>query len=444
MSKIGGVLQKDILSLMISDKQYFYKLRRLLSPNLFSIKAYKFFYKYLIQYHEKNEGEMPSKKAALLFLSKRIKDDETKASFRKKIIAIYRTEIESPKGLFQEILEWAESQKFGKILEKAADASISGDLKRAKNIIKSSFIFDSDEDEIFEIHSVFETWKKRQKQRKIESTSKKFKQIKTGLGPLDRKLYIRKYEPTLCLIMGTSGIGKSIFAINFGVYALNANCNVAHFVFENTAKQTLARYDSRLTEYPYSYLKRFKWTKADLSRANKVMRTLKSKRSNCLKVIHAPVDTVSVLDIESILKEIELKEEWVPDVIIYDMLDDLLPSERQESFRLSVKKTVKEIKKQTEERNIPIICTTHAKASAKGGRIRQEDFSESYDRPRTADIVLTISQTPEQEDDRQAEIRLDKYRDDEGKISILVDLLFHIMTIRFVEEIHSNEEESND
>jgi hypothetical protein len=210
---------------------------------------------------------------------------------------------------------------------------------------------------------------------------------------------------------------------------------VAHFVFENTPEQTLGRYDSRLLKYPYSFITDFVWTRKTIREANIAMRRLRRTKADSLKVIHAPIDTVSVADIEGYLRNIEITENWRPDLIIYDSGDHLIPSKKQESYRLSVTKVYKEIKKQSEIRNIPIWSTTHAKASAKGSMVRQESFSESYDKPRLADVVVTISQTTEQEDDRQAEIRLDKWRGGEGGITILVDLIFRMMMIRFVKQI---------
>jgi hypothetical protein len=173
------------------------------------------------------------------------------------------------------------------------------------------------------------------------------------------------------------------------------------------------------------------------------MRNLRRLRQGYLKVIHAPIETVTAADIEGLLKTIQIREGWIPDMIIYDSGDHLLPSKHQESFRLGVKRVYTDIKRQTEIRDIPIICTTHAKASARGTRLRQESFSESYDKARLSDIVITISQTQEQEDDRQAELWLDKNRDEEGKIGILVDLLFRIMTIKFIEVVETRREGSN-
>jgi len=437
-NRIDRVLQKDLLAIMLKDVNVVTKFRRIIKPNFFSVRSYRFLYNKILEHVEKFNGELPSSKFITIQINK-IKDDDKEKEFKEKILPIFGRKIKSPNGIIDEIHQWAEKQKFGIILERAARKGAEGDLNSAKNIIKSSFLFDI-ADSSFKIHSVFEEWKKRQRQRKVDSKKIKKLIIETELGALNDYLRIKRNQSLMGLIMGTSGVGKSIISINFGIYALNSGCNVAHFVFENTAQQTLTRYDSRLIEYPYSYLSDYNWNKKDLTKANKIMRRLKKRRSKALKVIHAPIDLVSVSDVESILKELEMTENWTPNIIIYDSGDHMIPTESQESYRLSVKKTYTEIKRQSELRNIPIFSTTHAKASARGTKVRQESFSEAYDKARLADVVLTISQTQEEEDDRIAQLWLDKWRDGEGKIGILVELLFRVMTIKYIERIEKDED----
>lgn len=437
------VLQKDILALMLKNPRTVHKLKRLVRPHYFTIRAYKFLCKRIYKSYEKYDGELPSKKAIFLDINKLVKDDDQKKEYKKKLKLLFSRKVESPKHLMDEVYQWAEKQEFGRLLENSALKATEGKLSEAKELVKSSFLFDVNQLD-FTVHSVLEEWKQRQRERKLTGLNRNYKQIRTELGPMDEYLMLRTNQSVMALIMGTSGVGKSITSINAGVWGLNAGCNVAHFVFENTARQTLGRYDSRLVKYPYQYLSNYIWSKKDLAIANSVMRGLRRRRKKALKVIHSPIDTVSVVDIEGLLKEIEIAEGWIPDLIIYDSGDHMAPSRRQESYRLSVSKTYKDIKRQSEIRDIPILSTTHAKASARGTRLRQESFSESYDKARLADVVLTISQTAEQEDDRQAEIWLDKWRDGEGRIGVLVDLLFSVMTLRFVERVELGGTDSAD
>lgn len=440
--KLEKILQKDILSLMLKDQQSIYSLQPVIDSSLFSTAAYRFLCKRIFEHIQEFEGELPSKKSILIDIKKYIKDEETQSAYRNQIIPLFEREVESPKHLIKEVGEWAEKQQFGKLLEQAASLGFEGEVDKAKNLIKSSFLFDISRLD-FNVHSVFEEWKNRQRTRKDTFLDTKPKLLKMGFGPFDERAIIAANNPTLALIMGTSGVGKSIFSVNFGYFAVNSGFKVAHFVFENTEKQTLARYDSRFVRYPYHLLKNYSWNKTDLAVANHLMRNLRRLRQGYLKVIHAPIETVTVADIEGLLKTIQIREGWIPDMIIYDSGDHLLPSKHQESFRLGVKRVYTDIKRQTEIRDIPILCTTHAKASSRGTRLRQESFSESYDKARLSDIVITISQTQEQEDDRQAELWLDKNRDEEGKIGILVDLLFRIMTIKFIEVVETRREGSN-
>jgi len=439
MPKLDRVLQKDILAIALKNKNSLSNLKKIVKPEFFSIGAYRFLINEAYQHYEKFNGELPTKKTIILSTNRLIKDEERRKDYIKKIIPLFERKVKSPKFIESEILEWAKKQSFGILLENAAREGSEGNVDKAINLIKESFVFDVSKSG-FQVHSHFEEWKDRQRKRKEDSLSKKYKIMKMGLKVLDDKMKIRSNESFMGLIMGTSGVGKSIFSINTGVSAIISGYNAVHFVYENTITQTETRYDSRFIDYPYSLIKDFKWAGSNLVIANKIMRNFRRKRKRNLKIIHAPISTISIMDTESLLREIEIKENWKPNLIIYDSPDHMIPHGKSESFRLGVKKVYEGVKWQSEIRNIPIWCTTHARSSAKGSRVRQEASAESYDKARLADGVITISQTQEQEDDRQAELRLDKFRDDESGITILVDLLFRVMLLRYIETIDNSRE----
>jgi replicative DNA helicase len=437
IGKIDKILQKDILSIMLKDQEAIFKLRNIIQPDYFSIRAYRFIFKTIIKHHNER-GELLSKKLLLLKINK-IKDDDNKGYLRKKLLSLYSRKVESPKGILDETWEWSQKQQFGLLLEKASERGSKGDVEGGKELLKSSFLFDIHGTD-FKVFSVFEEWDERQKVREKRSKNKQLK-IKTGLGMLDDHLSLYKDVSNLITVMGTSGVGKSITSINLGVNAINSGCKVLHCVFENTAQQTLDRYDTRILKLPYYYIRDYKWKKKDLLLAKALMKKMSKNKAKHLKIVHAPIDTISIIDIEGLLRDLELSEGWVPEMIIYDSLDHILPSEKQESFRLDVKRTYIDAKRQSEIRNIPVASTTHAKASAKGTKVRQESFSESYDKVRLSDCVITISQSQEQEDDSRAEYWIDKNRDEISNIGVLVQLLFKVMSIRVLNKIDNKREE---
>jgi replicative DNA helicase len=318
------------------------------------------------------------------------------------------------------------------VLRKAAKFGEEGEVDKAREVISTSFLFDIDRQEYI-ISNFAKDWISRQKQRKVRKNDDNRKQIRFNIGPLDDICQIFTDQSSLVGIAATSGVGKSIFGVNIGTSAFLEGVRVAHFVFENVIEQVVGRYDSRIIGKPYREIMRYKWKKKEILKARALMKDLRKKFGTNLKIFHFPIRTCSIHKTEAVLKEVEIAEGWRPDVIIYDSLDHMIPGEKQESYRLNVTRVWEEAKWQSEVRNIPVISTTHAKASERHQLVRMEGFSESYDKPRLSDVWITISQTIEQEDDRQAVVFLDKNRDDEGKVKLLVDLMFNVMTIRFVE-----------
>jgi len=433
-AKLRLSLQRDILSILIRDKDVIVRCRGVIKSQYFTTVPYRWLCKKVFKHYEKYDGSLLTKKSLLLDLRKDIKEVDELRAYKRALLPLYKIKVKSKKHIFDNIYSWAEVQSFGLLLRKAAKFGEQGNLEGAKDVIKSSFLFDIGKDD-YEICDFTEDWDSRQEFRKLKKRDKKYKQIKLKLGPLDNVCQIFTGTSLLIVVAATSGIGKSIFSVHVGSSAFLSNVKVAHFVFENVIDQVVGRYDSRLLGYPYRNIMMYKWKKKDIKQARFHIKKLRSKFRKNLKIFHFPIDTCTVPKIEAVLRTLEIAEGWIPDIIIYDSLDHMLPSEKQENYRLNVSKVYKDAKKQSEIRRIPVFTTSHAKAGERHQLVRQEGFSESYDKARLSDIWLTISQTAEQEDSREAIIFLDKNRDDEGNLKLLVDLMFHVMSINFKEVV---------
>lgn len=428
--------QRDILAALLSDVDTIRRSRGILRPVYFSSVPYRWLCKKIFSHYEKY-GNVLEKKSLKIELNKHIKEMDERKAYRLALMPLYRHRPKAKAHVVDTIQEWAETQSFALTLKKAAEYGEKGDLGKAKDVVTSSFLFDVSRKEYI-IRDFTSEWRKRQtrrkKQRKLAEEGQR-RQIRLGLGPLDNVCAVYADMSALITVAATSGVGKSIFSVNIGSNSFLNNLKVAHFVFENVIEQAEGRYDSRLLAYPYRDLMRYTWKKKDLQEAKRFMNGLARKYKNNLKLFHFPIDTCSIVMAEGLLREIEIAEGWRPDLIIYDSLDHMVPSEKQESHRLNVTKVYKDAKRQSEIRAVPVVTTSHLKASERHQIGRQEGFSESYDKARLSDIWITISQTIEQEDDGEALVFLDKNRDDEGNLKILVELVYRIMYVRYKEVV---------
>lgn len=426
--------QKDILATMLKDTDVIKRCRSVVRPKFFSSVPFRWLCNRIYKHYETYGGEILERKAFLIDLKKHIGKADERSAYKKVVLPLYKRNIKARKRVVDAIYEWAEIQSFALLLHRAAKQGEHGNLIKAKDIIRSSFLFDASNNGHM-VCDFTDEWEQRQEERKLKSEDKDRKQVRFGLEPLDNVCQIYTDSPLLIVLAATSGVGKSIFSIHLGANAFLEGIKVAHFVFENVISQAMGRYDSRLLGFNYRNLMRHDWKRKELRSAKKYMKKLRNKFKNNLKVMHFPLNTCSVSMADSTLRELEITEGWKPDVIIYDSLDHMIPTDKTEMHRINVGRVYAEAKKQGEDRNIPIISTSHLKASERGQLSRMEGFSESYEKARLCDVWVTINQTVEQEDDRQALVFLDKNRDDEGNVKILVDLMYSIMNVRFNEVI---------
>jgi replicative DNA helicase len=434
--KLRLTWQRDILNVLLKDDDIIRRSRGTLRPVYFTSVPYRWLCKKIFAHYEKY-GTTLDRRSLKIELRKYVKEPDERKAYRLALLPLYKHKVKSKRYIVDTIHEWSETQSFALVLKKAAEFGEKGDLEKAKQAVTSSFLFDVSRKEYI-MRDFTGEWKQRQKRRKqlkqqVEDGTRR--QLKFGLGPLDNVCQIFTDMSSLIVLAATSGVGKSIMSINVGANSFLNNLKIAHFVFENVIEQAEGRYDSRILAYPYRDIMNHRWKKKALREARKHMRDLAKKFKGNLKLFHFPIDTCSVIMAEGLLRELEIAEGWTPDVIIYDSLDHMVPSEKQESHRLNVSKVYKDAKRQSEIRKIPVVTTSHLKASERHQVGRQEGFSESYDKARLADVWITISQSVEQEDDGEALILLDKNRDDEGNLKLLVDLLYHVMYIRFKEVV---------
>lgn len=426
--------QQDILAALLSNVDTVRQAKGILKPIYFTSVPYRWLCKKIFNHYENYNGSLLEKRSLIIELKKYIKDPDEYKAYRTVLLPLYKSKIAVP-HIIENIQDWARIQSFALLLNKAAKLGEQGNLKEAEEAITSSFLFDVTRKDYI-LRDYTETWQARQRYRKdLKEQAKEGvrKQVRFNLGPLDDVCQIFTDTSALVVLAATSGIGKSIFSINIGANSFLNDLKVAHFVFENILEQAEGRYDSRILNHSYRDLMRYNWAKKKLNKAVRQMRILRRKFKNNLQLIHFPLDTCSIIDTERVLRELELSRGWKPDVIIYDSLDHMLPSAKQENHRLNVSKVYKDAKRQSEIRRIPVITTSHLKASERHQLARQEGFSESYDKARLADVWITISQTIEQEDNQEAVFFLDKNRDDVGNLKLLVDLVYETMFLDFRE-----------
>ncbi|TRZ51145.1 MAG: DNA primase [Dehalococcoidia bacterium] len=221
--------------------------------------------------------------------------------------------------------------------------------------------------------------------------------ISTGINAFDIITNGGFSPKTLNVILGGIHVGKTMIMSNIAGNMLLDGQRVLYITLEISEEEIAKRiYASTLD--------------VDLSEFNETLdkdvymdyiKNLKTKTIGELKIKQYPTSGASVIHFKSLLDEYELKENFIPDIIMVDYIN-LMTSSRynggaagNDSYGL-IKKISEELRGFAIEHNVPILTATQLNRDGmKKSETDMTDTAESFGLPATADWFLAINRDEE-------------------------------------------------
>ncbi len=132
-----------------------------------------------------------------------------------------------------------------------------------------------------------------------------------------------------------------------------------------------------------------------------------------------PTGALTVRQLEAYLDNLEVTEQFVPDLLIVDY-PDLMKLDR-DNFRLAIDETYKDIRGILVSRNIAgaVVSQSHRGAS-KVKTVGADNVAEAYSKIAHADTIITYSQTAQEQKLGLARLHVAGGRNDQDKITIVI------------------------
>jgi len=195
---------------------------------------------------------------------------------------------------------------------------------------------------------------------------------------------------TLNIIMGGTGVGKTMVMCHFAAANLMLGKNVLYITMEMAEERIAERIDANLLNIPLDQLA----NAPPQIYASKIT-ALKQKTLGKLIIKEYPTATVGVGHFRHLLNELNLKKGFKPDVIYIDYLNICVSSRLRANANASsyiyVKSIAEEIRGLAVERNVPIFSATQL--NREGFADSDPDLtntSESFGLPATADFMMVV------------------------------------------------------
>lgn len=466
MSEFDLEFESEILSAALRDDAFLKSAVRVCEAHHFGTKEHSWIWETIHdtwkKYRERASAKLIITKAKAAF-----PDGEKRKPYLLLVDKLVRTKPTHPKSALDELSKFVRNVNLHLALEKAAEAIERGDIDDAEAAILKSTRSIARERK-YTLVKWIEEFEERQAAREYEKLHPdEFRVIPTGWKRVDRALAGGGRIGELGLIMGTTGRGKSVGATNLAMESARRGFPTLYIATEMPARQIAQRQDTIWTGYRYDQFKTFEFKPAEKRDIARRLKRHAAALANKLHIASFPVRSATIQDIRALLDDLLEEHDFRPERIVVDSGDHLRSADKSlDSYRLQQADVYWELKRLGEEDGYEMWSTVQAGKEYATGIATAEATSESYDKARIADSILSINdpearrkrkrvEIEDDEDDeddeeevkqpeieegiRRLELFLAKYRDGESKLKVPILADFPRMKLR--EEKDEEEED---
>jgi replicative DNA helicase len=438
--------EEDVLAKSLQDIEYLKTASRLLNAHHFQSPAHGWVWKTVrdvwTSFAERPTPKVLMARAAADFA----KDEDEERSHLELVARLYRKKVESPKATLDVLAQFVRFVSVQVALEGGADALEKGEVDKAFNVLRKVTLQDL-RPKAYKVSRWMEDWDERQRERKHRAEHPdEYVVVPTGLRRLD-DIILGVQAGELAMVMGTTGRGKSIFLTHIGYQAIIRNFGVVHFSLEMPVRQVEARYDSRFTGVAHKKFKVFDFNAEELRLMESRVKKNRERLKNRLRILSMPLRRCNINTVRHAIDEMRME---IPvQVVIIDSGDHMQSLDKYDSKRIEQAEVYWDLKTLAEEEGLGVWTSTQAGREWEKKIATAEAASESYDKARIADMVVSLNSPEsrtrstkvvegEAEEGVGAkvmkrstlELFLAKYRDGEGKVRIPLDADFSRMLIQ--------------
>jgi len=438
--------EEELLAQCLHDTEFLKAAFRLLEAHHFSTTHHAWVWK-MIKECWKSFAERITVKLFVVRAERDLTDPDEQRTVLELILKLFRLKPVSPRASLAELQRFVRFVNLQVAMEDAVKELHEDRVDEAFVALRRATLQDL-RPKSYRVSHWMEEFEARQIERKHRKEHPdEFTCIPTGLRKLDNALTgMRAGE--LGLIVGTTGRGKSIFLNHLGYHAILNGYGVVHFSLEMPEHLVAARYDARFTLLAHKKFKTFDFTLEELRAIEARLGKMREKLSGHLQIISMPLRRCDINAIRNAVDE--ARSEMPVHMVIVDSGDHLQALSRYESKRLEQAEVYWDLKTMCEEENLVTWSSTQAGREWESRTAGAEAVSESYDKARIADVVVTLNAPYSRDKDSgkksagddvedeevdgapksKMEAYLAKYRDGESKIRIPLDPDFSVMLIR--------------
>lgn len=406
--------ENDIIGQSFRDEAYLKAAVRICDAHHFGTREHAWLWKVISdnwnKYRERTTGRI---------LAGRAKDDFPDETKRKPYVALavklMKVRPTAPKAALEELSKFVRHVTLQLALEESAKQLEKGDLDAAEVAVAKGARAPTTA-RIYTHIQWIEEFEERQAARRYEKEHPdEFTVIPTGIKQLDKALSGGARKGEVGLVMGTTGRGKSVLLSNIGHAGVARGFGAVYFALEMPAKQVAMRHDARWSRLRYDQFKGFDFKPSELRTLDAQLKRAKTRMANKFHIISMPVKSADIRTIRAALDDLRDEHDFRPDMILMDSADHLRHVDKSlDSYRLQQAEVYWALKQLAEEEGYVLWSSVHAGREWATTIATAEATSESYDKARIADLIVSLNDPNAKVDRRRkAVISSDEDEDEE-------------------------------
>lgn len=382
--------EDDIVATSMRDTDYLRRASTLLEEHHLSTPEHSWVWQTMKVHYVKFRERITT--AHLVARAKTdFKDEDALRQTLEFVKRLHARKVEAPKASLMELEAFTRAVNIQTVMEEGAKHLEKGDYEKAYSALEKAK--DAKRVREYQLVRWLEEFEARQAHRKhLKEHPELLRYVATGFKRLDK--IIRGVQPgELAIWMATTGVGKSISMANLLYNAAKLGKKGVVFSLEMPAEQYASRLDARWLGMSYRKLKYYDFSPDELRTIDRRLAGAEKLFKNMVKVVSMPLRAASIEWIASTLDDLKAQDKFDADMAIIDSGDHLKARQSYDgNYRLQQAEVYWDQKALALDRDIALWTTTQAGKEWKGRRAIAEAASESYDKVRIADLVISLNE----------------------------------------------------
>ena len=248
---------------------------------------------------------------------------------------------------------------------------------------------------------------------------------KTVLPSLNQSLEGGLGEKELAMVIAPPGVGKSLWLVNQAVHSLTEGRKVLYISLEMSEDKIAQRFDSVTTLIPQAQLKS---PSAQLKVGERLSIFQTNFPTSQLMIKEFPCGTATVNTIRALLVQLRNYEEFIPEVIIIDYLELLRPTREGQHEYQAQQRIAEELRGLAMERKVLVWTATQTNRMGRAVKIiTDSELGDSYGKIRTCDFAISLNQNEEEFDNGAMRAYVVKSRNGRPRFTVPMTIDYNVL-----------------